>query len=111
MFTASQRQHNVYFSYPWSEADQVDIELPAGYDLESPGGRQPISMGDAGKYQFEILVSQDHRWLRCVRSLVFGSNNSIMVAASKYPLLKQLFDAIHEIDNHTLTLLQTAAHQ
>ena len=42
LFTTNQRKHRVYFHYPWSEADEVEIQLPAGYDLESPEGRPAI---------------------------------------------------------------------
>jgi hypothetical protein len=40
MFPTSNRQHDVYFHYPWMEEDQIVIELPEGYALdnaESPG--------------------------------------------------------------------------
>jgi hypothetical protein len=108
-FTASQRKQNIYFDYPWSEIDEVGISLPAGFDFDGAGGRQPISAGDAGKYQLEIAVSADHRSLRCVRSFVFGSNNNILFTVKNYPILRQFFDAVHETDNHVLTLQQTTA--
>ena len=109
LFSASRRKYNVYFPYPWSELDEVDIQLPAGYELESPEGRQPILAGAAARHELNITVSDDHQILRCNRNFFFGSKNNILFAVEKYDLLKKLFDAIHEADNHTITLRQTAA--
>jgi len=109
LFSASRRKYNVYFPYPWSELDEVEIQLPAGYELESPEGRQPILAGAAARHELNITVSDDHQILRCNRNFFFGSKNNILFAVEKYDLLKKLFDAIHEADNHTITLRQTAA--
>ena len=109
LFSASRRKYNVYFPYPWSELDEVDIQLPAGYELESPEGRQPILAGAAARHELNITVSDDHQILRCNRNFFFGSKNNILFAVEKYDLLKKLFDAVHEADNHTITLKQTAA--
>jgi len=40
-FESSQRIHPVYFSYPYQEIDQVTLQLPGGYEVESvPEGRK-----------------------------------------------------------------------
>jgi hypothetical protein len=108
LFPTNQRKHDIYFHYPWSELDEVEITLPAGYELESPEGRQPIKAGATGSHELRIMVSDDHQVVRCVRNFTFGGKNNILFSAKKYSTLKQLFDAIHEADNHTLTLKQTA---
>jgi hypothetical protein len=109
LFPTNLRKHDIYFHYPWSELDEVDIALPAGYDLESPEGRQPIKAGATGSHELRIMVSDDHQAVRCIRNFAFGAENRLLFSANKYSTLKQLFDAIHEADNHTLTLKQTAA--
>ena len=43
LFSASSRTHAVYFHYPWSEEDDVEIDLPEGFSLESPDA--PASFG------------------------------------------------------------------
>lgn len=111
LFKTSQRKYNLYFRYPWSEVDEVEIQLPPGYDLESPEGRQPIDAGAAAKHQLRIMLSDDRQVVRCIRNFSFGSQNNILFAAEKYEALKKLFDAIHEADNHTLALRQAAARQ
>lgn len=108
LFTSSQRKHSVYFSYPWSEADVVDIVLPAGFQIESPEGRPAISAGDAAKYELKLAISEDGRLLRCSRNFFFGGNNKILFSVKEYPLLKQLFEAVNEADKHTITLKQDA---
>ena len=109
LFVTNQRKHEIYFHYPWSELDEVDIKMPAGYELESPEGRPQIKVGETGNHDIQILVSDDHQVVRCIRNFRFGSKNHILFPASKYQALKKVFDAIHEADNHTLTLKQTTA--
>jgi hypothetical protein len=109
LFTANQRKHNVYFSYPWSEFDDIEITLPAGYDLESPEGHQPIAVGDIAKHEIMIMISDNHQVLRCRRNFLFGGNNRVLFSVKEYPDLKRLFEVINEADSYTLTLKQTTA--
>jgi hypothetical protein len=35
LFSAATREHGIYFAYPWSEHDSVEIQLPAAFSLDS----------------------------------------------------------------------------
>ncbi len=112
LFQSNKREHDIFFHYAWSENDEIDIRLPEGYELESPVGRQPIKAGAAANYDLSITLSEDGRVLNCRRDFALGGQNYLLFKVDNYPLLKQLFDSIHESDNHTLVLRQaTAFHQ
>lgn len=109
LFTTDQRKHNIYFEYPWSEMDEVDILLPEGYDLESPEGQQPITLGKAGRHTMQLFISKDHRLLRYTRKFLMGGEGRILYSVQDYPMIKRFFDAVHQADSHTITLKQTTS--
>lgn len=105
LFPTSDRRYPIYFHYPWSEQDVVTIDLPAGFALDHPDAPLSLSAGEIGKYDVKILVA-DNRTLIYRRAFFFGGNDKILFNTSSYPTLKQLFDIIHERDNHTIALKQ-----
>jgi len=109
LFSGSERKHSVYFHYPWSEEDEVDIELPAGYVLDNADAPVPIKAGEIAGYYPSIAVSADGSLLVYKRRFFFGGGGNIIFPVESYGVLKSLFDAINKGDNHTITLKQTAA--
>jgi hypothetical protein len=109
LFQSSQRKYSVYFHYPWSEIDDVQIALPPGYEVEKFRERKPIDVGVAGKHELRFTVSEDHKSITCTRNFFFGSKSNILYPVDKYQPLKELFDDIHEADNTTLTLKAVGA--
>jgi hypothetical protein len=109
LFTTDIRKHDIYFQYPWSESDEIDINLPEGYDLENPEGQQPISIGAFGHHEMNTYISKDHRLLRCTRKFFIGGESRILYSAKYYPILKRFFDTVHQADNQTITLKQTGS--
>ncbi len=107
MFPNATRKYPVYFHYPWSEDDSVQVWFPAGYELDHPDAPGALNLGEFGGYTVKISVAPDHR-LIYTRKLVFGSNGVILFPKEAYADLKQVFDAIHEADMHALTLKQQA---
>jgi hypothetical protein len=105
LFAASERKHQVYFEYPWSEEDAVTIDLPAGYALDNAEAPSPIKAGTVSEYDVRINVVDD-RSLRYKRSFYFGRDNALVFTVDQYPILKQLFDGLYERDNHILALRQ-----
>lgn len=110
LFSASRRKYDVYFSYPWSEEDEVSIELPAGYALDNADAPGPITAGQVTGYQPSIGVSKDGKMLIYKRRFFFGAGGNILFPVKTYPDLKSLFDTINKEDNHTITLKQAAAN-
>jgi hypothetical protein len=109
MFSGSERRHMVYFHYPWSEEDEVTIELPAGYALDSADAPAPFSGGVVSEYKPSAAVTKDGKMLIYKRSFFFGGGGNILFPLGNYNPLKAYFEMVHKQDNHTITLKQGAA--
>ncbi|MDT5268164.1 MAG: hypothetical protein QOH49_350 [Acidobacteriota bacterium] len=108
LFPTTERHHEVYFHYPWSEDDQVEITLPEGFALdnaESPGG---FNGGDLSKYEPSAGITQDGRTLIYTRKFYFGKggDNTLRFPVNVYPNLKNYFDEVSKRDGHTIALKQ-----
>jgi len=109
LFSGSAREYPVYFDYPWSEEDSVTIDLPAGFSLDNADAPAPFSAGPTSDYHPTMGVTRDGRQLVYKRTFFFGGGGSIVFPVDAYPRLKLYFDAVHQADNHTVTLKQSAA--
>ena len=109
LFVTSERRYPIYFHYPWSEEDNVAIELPQGYALDSADAPASFSAGPISQYQPKIFVSSDGKTLVYQRTFFFGGGGNILFPVESYSQLKGVFDELNKRDNHTITLRQTAA--
>jgi len=109
LFSASERKNAVYFHYPWSEEDEVTIELPAGYALDNAEAPAPLNGGTVSEYKPSASVTADGKTLIYKRSFFFGGGGNIYFPVTSYPQLKNYFGAVHKEDGHTITLKQAAA--
>ncbi|HXI90387.1 MAG TPA: DUF3857 domain-containing protein [Blastocatellia bacterium] len=108
LFSSSARRHPVYFHYPWMEDDTVTIDLPSGFALDNADSPAPLSAGDVLDYKVKIAVVGKSEALRYTRIFKFSG---LLFPVSNYATLKELFQAVHDADNHTITIKQTAASQ
>ena len=108
-FPTAARKYPVYFEYPWSEDDDVDVQMPAGFEMDHADAPPPVTFLPVGKYDVHISVTKSTRTLHYKRQLTFGSDGLIMFPVEQYAQLKQIFDRIHEADGHALILKQEAA--
>jgi hypothetical protein len=111
LFPTTGRRHEIYFHYPWSEEDRVEIALPEGFALENAESPAPFSGGDLSKYTPRAMITKDGRTLIYTRSFYFGKGGagSLLFPVTIYPNLKNYFDQISKEDGHTLALKQGAA--
>jgi Domain of Unknown Function with PDB structure (DUF3857)/Transglutaminase-like superfamily len=109
MFTASQRKHPVYFHYPWSERDEVEISLPTGYELDNAEAPNPIVSGDISWSKPQVAITKDGKTLVFRREFMFGAGGNILFPVTTYENLKRLFDAYHQLDSHAITLKQQSS--
>jgi len=112
LFTTTERKHDIYFHYPWSEKDHLTIELPEGFVLDNPDVPSPITPEMTQKIceqRIKISITKDGRTLMYDRAFFFGGGDAILFPAQSYPAVKQLFDLIHQGNDHTITLKQGAA--
>lgn len=108
LFSASSRKHDIYFHYPWMEDDSVTIQLPPGFALDNADAPVPLHSQNVADYKVRITVIGKNEALRYSRAFSF---TGLVFPSSSYSGLKQLFDIVHERDNHTITLKQAAASQ
>jgi hypothetical protein len=105
LFSTNTRQHDIYFNYPWSERDEVSIDLPAGFALDNADQPGDLDLGEFGYDKIKISITNDQRTLLLTRDFRFSG---VIFPKASYPNLKNAFDAIHRVDNHTITLKQGA---
>jgi len=107
MFSSSTRKQAIYFHYPWSERDELEIELPAGFTLDNADQPAPFAAQNVSKYEVSIRVTADGHKLLFTRDFFFGGDGNILFPGSTYASLKALFDLLHKSDEHTISLKQT----
>jgi hypothetical protein len=112
LFPTSGRNHPIYFHYPWSEQDEVTINIPEGFALDNADAPAPFDAKELSRYDVKILVTKDRKSLLYKRAFFFGGGggmNSLYYERDTYNSLKEYFDLLHKQDNHTITLKQGAA--
>lgn len=107
VFSSSTRKYGVFFQYPWSETDKIEIKLPAGFTLDSADKPAPVSDPQKiGQLHIDISVDQKANVLYYERKFHFGNDARLLFPVGSYQALKGLFDAFHQSDIHTITLKQ-----
>jgi len=109
LFATTDRKYPIYFHYPWSEDDSVQIEMPKGYALDNADAPAPFSGSGIAEYKPSLAVSSDGKMLVYKRNFFFGGKDSVLFQVETYPQLKNFFDMLHKQDNHSIALKQTAA--
>lgn len=107
VFSSSTRKYDVFFRYPWSESDNIEITWPAGFDLDNADA--PGTIADPariGSLDIRIAVDRPGRFMSLKRKFHFGGGGNILFGSGTYAPLKNLFDAFHKADSHTITLRQ-----
>ena len=107
IFSSSSRKFDVYFRYPWSENDDVQIDLPKGFELDNADA--PEGLADSGKISslaVKIMFDKTNNRLQYQRDFYFGGNGRILFPSASYSALKGLWDGFHKIDSHTISLKQ-----
>lgn len=109
LFSSASRKYEVYFHYPWSQDDQIEIELPPGYALDNAERPAPFGAQQITQYKVSLGITKDQKKLVMRREFFFGGGGNIVFPAASYNQLKALFDLLHKNDEHTITLKQAAA--
>jgi len=107
VFSSATRTHNIYFQYPWSEQDDVEIELPKDFSLDTADA--PVDVADSqkiGNLKINIGIDRVNHKITYQRNFYFGGGGLLLFPVSKYQPLKGLFDAFHRSDTHAITLKQ-----
>jgi len=103
-FTATDRKWPVYFDYGWAEDDEVTIELPAGWELDLPTAPQSSTLGGVGAYSVNVRKTLDGKTVIYKRNFDWGRHMNILIPASEYSHINQVFDFVQEQDGYTIAL-------
>lgn len=106
-FSGSDRKYDIFFRYPWSHNDDIQITWPQAFALDNADA--PADVFDRSgilRLSAKISVPKDAHLLQYNRNFHFGAGGSVLFPASVYPTLKQLFDLVHAANSHTITLKQ-----
>jgi len=110
LFATASRKYPVYFHYPWSENDLVEIGIPKGYALDNADAPASFGSGEISQYKPMLSVASDGSMLVYRRSFFFGGGGNVLFPVEAYPQVKQYFDTVHKQDSHTVALKQTATN-
>lgn len=107
LFSTAERKYDIYFHYPWSEEDKIEIELPKGFSLDN--AEKPATVADSqkiGSLEVDIKINKATNTLIYDRRFFFGGGDSNIFPARYYKAVKNMFDMFHKTDTHTITLKQ-----
>lgn len=110
MFATATRKYPIYFHYPWSEKDNVEIQLPKGYALDNADAPAPFGAKGISEYTPNLAVSPDGKLLVYKRSFYFGDGGAVLYPMEGYSQLKNFFDTMHKQDGHSIALKQSATN-
>jgi hypothetical protein len=98
LLTSPVRTNSVYFAYPWSEDDRIEIQIPEGFAPEQLPDNIEADIG-VGSYRSSYKQEGDRIVL--TRKLAV---NGIIIAPGQYQTLKSFFDRAHEGDRGVIFL-------
>lgn len=105
VFSSSVRKHPIYFRYPWSENDEVEIELPREFELESfAAPADVLEKSKLAEALYSVNYDRNTHTLKYERNFYFGANSKVYFPSGAYPALKSLFDNFHNSDTYSLAL-------
>ncbi len=98
-FQRASRTHPIYFRYPWQELDEVDIEVPTGYEVEALP--KPRKNGAASQVEYELSAEKTENGLRLRRVLRV---EGYFYDTTFYGVLRRFFGQVKEGDKQHAVL-------
>lgn len=102
-FSASERRFPVEFPYAWREFDEIHIQLPLLWALDSADSPARLALGPTGFFENQLTINKANE-LVSKREFVFGREGALNFAVENYPALKKAFDLIQVRDQHSLSM-------
>jgi hypothetical protein len=105
VFAADVRKFPIMFPYVWGEHDEIEITLPEGYALDQPSAPAPVGeVSSAFGAAYALKFNPKTRVFGYRRDFALGANGASAFRTESYPLLKDLFAALHKSDTHSIML-------
>jgi hypothetical protein len=92
MFVSQTRRYPINFSYPFTEEDELSMQLPQGYGVEEPPYRRKAGLSYAG---YEISSAVEDHQLLTKRKLRFEGSQ---LPLEKYEELRNFFSVVQKGD-------------
>jgi len=107
LFSSATRKYDIFFHYPWSEEDKIEIALPEGYTLDTADSPAPINdPSKISSLEITMATVANGSIFRYDRKFFFGANGNYLFSNRSYEAVKAYFDAFHKADSHSMTLKQ-----
>lgn len=107
LFSSATRTYPIYFEYPWSEEDIIEIELPKNFLVDNAASPGNVSEAkNICSLNIDISIDKVTNTLKYKRRFYFG-NGVLFFQASSYPALKTLWDNIQKSDSHSISIKQS----
>jgi hypothetical protein len=107
VFSSSTRKYDIYFHFPWSQTDSIQIQLPAGYELDNADAPAVVEDGaKIGSDAIRMSIDNAANVLVYSRKFHFGGASTYLFPNQSYQAVKNIFDMFHQADGHTITLKQ-----
>jgi hypothetical protein len=107
LFTGDTRKYAIYFEYPWSENDDIEIELPKNFEADSVDSPGTVTESSGiGALTVKIELAKDTNVLKLSRQFFFGAKGNILFPATAYKPLKTLFDSFNKADTYAISIKQ-----
>lgn len=104
-FPAENRKRGMYFPFCWKEVDDLTLQLPPGYELESPSVPSAVP-GEVLQYRLDFRYDRGKRALLLHREFKSGV---VAVAVERYPAMRKFYDYVTRSDQHELLLRRQPA--
>ena len=103
-FTSPTRQYPITFRHAFSEHDEIRIQYPITFTLDNAEMPGTLNLGKVGTFNMTAAVSNNSPVISIDRKFVWGLEGGLYFEPKFYTPIKQVWDAIHASNTHTLTL-------
>lgn len=104
LFEHSSRQQQIYFHFPYQESDDITIQFPVAWNIDSVPAQQTLNPG--GGLQYQISAKQDPGTLHIQRQMTVGG---ILYGVDAYPAIRRFFSLVKTNDDQQAVITAGAA--
>jgi Skp family chaperone for outer membrane proteins len=106
------RKYPIFFPFPTSDHDDIEIKLPEGYVLDKPSAPSPVgAIASAFGAEYQLNYKPKVRTFFYRRDFVLGGDGACAFHQDSYPELRSLFAMLQKSDAHSIVLKPKAPVQ
>ena len=83
LFSSASRKYEIYFHYPWSQDDQIEIELPPGYALDNAERPSPFGAQQVTQYKVSMGITTRPKDTGCAPGVFLWRRREYCVSRSQ----------------------------